>query len=197
MPVITAQAVDQDCKEDWAVGYIGSISSFSDTSSVENVGLLFGTNYLGGHWWQHIDIPNGATINSAILTIVVASNYGGPPTVSLVGRKEANPGIFKVDVGSSIHETISANPTTATVSKTFASGITDTVDVTTIVQEIVNQGAWANNNAMAIGIIPTISSGQTTLTTTEGGTASTITIDYSSGGAAYNPGKNLCTLGVG
>lgn len=155
--------------------------SFNNTSADMYTGQL--TNaYDVGLYFAAVDVPQGATITSALLALTVQFNYGGPPMTLVCGQAADNPADW---TGAASDDPQHMVRTTATVNKAWAVGL-DTVDVTPIVQENVNSVGWNPNQSMKFGILATMSVGQTTLSTQEHSTDPdpTLTIVYSTGGVS-------------
>lgn len=147
--------------------------------------------YNGGVRFQTVAIPQGSTINSATLTINLVVEIG-TPTATIYGD----------DVDSAAAWSNTSRPsqiTQTTASASFApSGTGDkTIDVASIVQEIVNRAGWVSGNDMRFGVIST-SAAYSYFSAYDFNVGSTalsarLDIDYTSGGTT-----NLLTLlGVG
>ncbi|WNV87024.1 glycosyl hydrolase family 18 protein [Umezawaea sp. Da 62-37] len=130
--------------------------AFNATVTTQHLGLNAGVDYWAGLRFVNVAVPQGAVIRSASLDLYssgVAAGTSAP--VVFHGEKSANPATFS--------NTTAGKPegrarTTAAVTKTFdparwnpeiGFGI-DVVDVTPLVQEIVNQPAFASGNAIAL-----------------------------------------------
>lgn len=150
--------------------------------------------YQVGLRWQAINVPQGATINSAILKLRArAPNVGNITDIhgKFVGNKTANAAQW---VNTSVMP-LNIAQTTAKIDYDPTVWVTDdyyNIDVTTIVQEIISQGGWAALNSLAIALISDGTAG--TVTTiqfwrfADGDTESNkLTIDYSSGGGGQLP----------
>lgn len=134
--------------------------TYSATAQTQHLGKFNTTViYWNGFRWNSVTIPQGATINSATITLYCAAVNGGSTALTRWrGELVANPATF--GTGSDRPEDrIEANPTTAFTDKTFSTSnwtsagfnTGDKVDVTSIIQEIVNQGSWASGNSIVIG----------------------------------------------
>lgn len=120
--------------------------------SASYTGIYVGRNsdrlFYGGVRFQTVAVPNGATINSATLTLRVQSIVG-PVNVNVYGNN-VNDAATWSDPGNRIKDIAK---TTAVVNKSSWSAAADnTVSVTSIVQEIISRPGWASNNDLAFGI---------------------------------------------
>jgi len=150
--------------------------------------------------WQNVTVPASATISSAIIHLRARSLNGTATSVhfKVQGHKGDAPqwaeGVFEPD--------LNFTATTAAPDYDPAAWVTDTyydVDVTTVVQEIVN-GTWASGNDLALVFFDdssTLNNYVQMYRFQDGDTeASKITIIYTTGGAATCKG-GLLLLGVG
>lgn len=116
-----------------------------------NISLNAGTQYYGTRFLS-APMAQGATISSAILTYSVNTTASDDPNgATIKGELVANAAAFTTatnDVSNRYNNT----PTTATATWSGTNiGTGDkTVDVTTVVQEIVNQGSWVAGNALVL-----------------------------------------------
>lgn len=111
-------------------------------------------HYRGWAVWrfQTVDIPNAQTISLAELALTVQSNSYGGAMAEIRGVKVSSLGAWNTVGG---YSGISGSLTTAYVSISTALSVGDhTIDVTAIVQELVNQGGWTNNNNLGFVAIP-------------------------------------------
>jgi hypothetical protein len=122
---------------------------------ITNTLLSPGSHGAGNFWYVgcrflSVTVPQGSTINSATFSLFgVAFASTGTINLHVVGQLSANPVTFATGAGLS---TASRPRTTASVTwnqKTVTAAY-QSVDVTTIVQEIVNQGTFASGNAVVI-----------------------------------------------
>lgn len=177
MPTVGPLSVTQDHYEIWPTDF-SSLSAFNEGANELYVGKL-ASYYFTGLYWASVAVPQGATITSATIAITASANYGGPPPTDVYGHNVNTSFVFTGITNSNLHDMAL---TTATVAKTFTSGSSNSITVTTIVQEIVNRIGWSSGANLRIGIYGNATSGQTTLTASEAGTAPTLTIVYGGGG---------------
>src|SRR4051812_28005100 len=153
MAIFTLASSGDDANEIVSSGVV-SITLDGTTTGAK----LDGTNHAGFRF-TGITIANGATISSAILKFPQLANYSSLGAVignqTIYGQAADNPINFSVAANN-----ISARPrTTATGTKpldtaTGSFGSQD-IDVTTIVQEIVNRAGWSSGNAIVLMFIGT------------------------------------------
>jgi hypothetical protein len=141
---------------DDAYSFWGSSGATFSGFTASYSGIYFGRNddriFYGGVRFQTIAVPNGATINSATLTLRIQNVVGQ-------GGTTANINIYGNDVDDATAWSDPANrikeisKTSAVVNKsTWNNDADDSVTVTSIVQEIVSRPGWASNNDMAFGL---------------------------------------------
>lgn len=128
-----------------------------------NIGLTAGSYYYGARFLA-APMAQGATISAATLTYnIVTTTYDSPNGATVVGELVSNAAVFTTDANNVSNRYVNT-PTTAIV--TWAGidiGAGDkTLDVTAIVQEIVNQAGWAAGNALAL-VIRALGGGATSL----------------------------------
>ncbi len=104
---------------------------------------------LVGIRFQSVAIPAGSTINSAEIEFEIDEQKSDTTNLTIHGQLHANPGAF-----SSTSDDISVRTTTSnsavwtSVPNLTVNSKLTTPSLTAIVQEIVDQGGWASNNAM-------------------------------------------------
>ena len=115
-------------------------------------GFNTGTYPYVGSRFESVTIASGATISSAAIAWYGSSSKGlGPPTGTMKGVLQANPGVFTTTT-SSLSTLYTGSPTTnsASVSGTISTSAYVTIaTVTAIITELIGQGSWASGNAMA------------------------------------------------
>jgi len=122
--------------------YTGGTNMFVGHSTYYNYALHAGVRF------QTINIDQAETINSATLKLYMNSKTGSPSGF-----------IYADDVDDAPAWSASNKPSgiTKTTAKTAVAGAAPagykSHDVTAIVQEIVNRGAWAANNDIRFGIL--------------------------------------------
>lgn len=142
--------------------------SYAITNTADDASNLFGTvdpsgvvqGNLGGSAYAGlrflgIAVPQGATITSATLTLIVGGMYGTGNGSSLgVWRGVASDNAPAWTAGN-LGTTSNRTTASATVLGSATAETSRAHDVTAIVQEIVNRSGWSSGNAMAIAGDPT------------------------------------------
>lgn len=121
-----------------------------------------GKQYGGGMRFLNVDIPKGATILTAVLTLTAKNaNAGTVVRTRICGELAANAGEF-VDManyqarrGTECGGANNNNRTVAQVDwDSLEAWLVDTQypspDITAVIQEIINQAAWASGNALVL-----------------------------------------------
>ena len=156
-------------------------STYTATAATHHLGKFSTTAiYYNGWMWDGVTIPQGAIISSAIMTFYVSNVNGGTTAKTIFYGED-------VDSPAAFGNTTAGKPegrvhTTANVPVDFATadwtsvGYTVTLDVTAIVQEIIDRGGWASGNSLVI-------------VATDNGSANTNYVGY----ATYNNASNKAT----
>lgn len=127
-------------------GY-GMAYSYWRTNQVVSKRLATGGKHSGWRFTT-VDVPNAATITSATLTVRVTARSGsGNGTISGEATDSAT---SWADFSSNSPKTMTPTTANTTYALPASTGI-KTIDVTSIVQEIVNRAGWANNNDIRLG----------------------------------------------
>ncbi|MFT5720705.1 MAG: type IV pilus assembly protein PilY1 [Motiliproteus sp.] len=110
------------------------------------------TEQVIGLRFRLVDIPQGASISNAYLTFSVKDHYDGALSASIFGEDTDNAGVFK----NKRNNLTQRSKTSARVDWDIAAANApaagqqmQSVDISSIVQEIVNRGGWVANNKMA------------------------------------------------
>lgn len=114
-----------------------------DSGTYEKMGLRF----------PSVSIPQGATINSAFLRVVIANSANDEPDLTIWGEDTDNAAQFTTaaaNVSGRTKTTASVDWVSANLG---AAGTFDSPDLSTIIQEIVDRPGWAENNAIALILI--------------------------------------------
>lgn len=143
--------------------------------------------------FQNVTITQGATINSATLTLNLIDVTGSPNT-TWYGVAADNAAAF-----AAVTNIPSSSPhTTASAAFVPVGTGTKAINVATIVQEIVNRGGWASGNALALVNVDNVGAGAAYWAgedlTSVGTAHATLDIDYTAGGAASGGGVTAATL---
>lgn len=168
-------------------------STFNSNNSTYRLGNDAGADQFCGWLWHNVTVPQGATINSSTLDFFSAqTGMGTTANVIFYGEKSANPVTFSNTTANKPEGRIR---TTASVTKNFnvanfnsaSSFGLDPVDVTTLVQEIVNQATFASGNSLVLvghdnGSAASNNIGITNFEATGNLKGAKLTIDYTAGG---------------
>lgn len=130
------------------------------TSTSIVVGYLEGgpSSYDIGLRWQSVAIPQAATISSAKLSLYLVTDIG---TIGANIRGIAEDNTATWSSGSRPSQRSKTGTVTANEANwnNWGTGGWIDIDITTIVQAIVNRVGWSSNNALAVVIENTASSG--------------------------------------
>lgn len=113
-------------------------------SSIVAAGSDGGVSFSAFFRFLNVTVPQGATIDSATLTVLITDVSGAPDT-TLYGVDVDDAAAF-ADPGNLPS---AATKTTASADPDPAGTGTKVITITTIVQEIVDRAGWASGNAMA------------------------------------------------
>lgn len=154
------------------------------------------SNQYIGFRFQGTELPQGATINSAVLSVYLTSGSYDTPQVTQYGQLIANAPAFTTNASDISGRTLTTAgvPWTATPGGT---GWRQPPDITAVVQEIVDQEAWAEGNYFAVILKGNNASSLLRLNAYESGTATRayIVIDYSTAAEADIPSARLVLAG--
>lgn len=116
----------------------------------------------GGLRWTNVTVPAGARIDDATLGVYIWSSAGDEPIHQVRGELDANPGTFTttaddIDSRSRTSATVNWDSTNLGASQNefwewgaSTAGAGNGADLSSIVQEIVDQGGWASGQAMVM-----------------------------------------------
>ena len=108
-----------------------------------------GDKQLVGLRFNNIEVPQGATITSAAITFEVDEKRTGKLDVDIYGEDSSQPLRYSDSAKISTRTKTSAKVDWAITTKPGKNASLSTPDLTSLVQEIVNRGDWANSNSMA------------------------------------------------
>lgn len=143
--------------------------------------------YYPGYRFTTVNIAQGATINSATLTINLKNSASGAGATATVYGRAID------DATAPSNGNGPKNWTKTTANAAFgvwgsSTTATRVITVTTIIQEIVNRAGWVANNALALLVdyTPTNNAAFSYIDDLAGGASgiATLDIDFTSGGAA-------------
>lgn len=145
--ILTVQGSTDDARSTATGG------SYNETAATQYMGNFGGTSFVHLLRWTNVTVPAGATISSAILDLYSAGTTAGSQAkAKFYGEANDN-----APTSSSSNKPSDRPLTTASATKNFTNsswlatgfGI-ETVDVTSIIQEILARAGWADGNALAI-----------------------------------------------
>lgn len=108
--------------------------------------------------FQNVTIPQGSTINSAIVRFIIDAAQTGAVTLDIWGDDTDDAtGFPNEGVGAGTNNISGRTPTTATATWNIGAGEAlsvndqlDTVDISSVIQEIVDRGGWVSGNALVV-----------------------------------------------
>ena len=169
IPIAWLQAADYPIEIDVTIDEQVGASSDDAVQATNDAVTLTGGNLLidnteehCGLRWTTVPIPVGATIDSSWMSIFIFSNIQDEPQHRLRGELAANPGTFTTDsnnIDGRSRTTAAINWDSTDLGAVGSAewqwgapngSPTGGADLKTIVQEIVNQGGWAENNALVM-----------------------------------------------
>lgn len=110
-----------------------------DIDASDRVGMRF----------TNVQIPKNANISSAAIEFTATVNNISAGTKTIQGQAADNPATFTSTTNDVTNRTKTAASVSWTLSNWSANQAYQTVDIKTIVQELVNRAGWASGNAMA------------------------------------------------
>lgn len=127
-------------------GLIGNLMFVGDTGSSMSIGVRF----------VNITIPQGATITDAELNVYNTSDENSGTSAGTVSAWDVdNAGQYS---GANIPSSVTKTTATAVFTPLQGAGWV-TVDVTSIVGEVIARGGWSSGNAINFAIVETVASG--------------------------------------
>ncbi|GAB5524150.1 MAG: hypothetical protein Roseis2KO_20220 [Roseivirga sp.] len=179
-------AFDQDC---YGISVSSTATSFGeqqgtsvDTGSSDLELVTESANQEVGIYFPNITIDQGETINSAFIQFQTDEVSTGTVNLTIEGQLATNPATFTTtanDVSDRLTPGTTASESWSPAdwnSTGEASTAQRTVDISSIIQEIVNQGGWVNGNPLVI-----IITGPVDADTRVAEVNPTISINYGSG----------------
>ena len=165
-----------------------TMSLTGSTLPISSSSLLWGARF------QNVNVPNGATIQSAAITFRSSSAQSGSNGVrTLYGQAADNPTTFTTTASNLSGRTRTTASVIWNIASIYANTNFQSYLITNIVQEIVNRAGWAANNAMVI-LGPTTGTNTRTATSYDGSStyAPLLTVTY----CAANPVPTITTVGT-
>ena len=160
------------------------------------------SNAVHAGWrWQAVAVPNGATITSATLQIRARGSVTGTIT-NVHAKVRAHKGDAPAFAEGSFEPDVNFTATTAGVDydpSAWVDGDYYNITITSVIQEVVNDGSWASGNDLAVVAFDdgsTLNNFVRLYAFDDGDvTANRITIDYTTGAGAL--GVNLGEAVIG
>ena len=127
-------------------------TGFNPNFATNKIGYASGSIYDVGLRWQSLNIPQGATIISAKLSLYLVTDVG-TLVANIIGIDEDNTVTWAADDRPS-----QRTKTTATITANKVNWDNWTVDswididITNVVKEIIDRGGWSANNDLAVVI---------------------------------------------
>ncbi len=150
---VSASSDDAEERTNGNMVLTGNVSTTQPTARLEMMGPS-GTyaNTAIGVRFKNINIPQGATITSARLEFEVDTTSTTATNLTIKGHKVSSSTTF-TSSDNNISSRLSTEATTASVTWNSVPNLAVNYklvspDLTSVVQEIVNQAGWANGNAM-------------------------------------------------
>jgi len=167
-------------------------AEYAGTVTLNGTGIgFYYSDYYGGFRFTSVTIPQGATIDSATLTLTVASTSNDNPNLSIAGQAIDNAPTF----ATSSNNITTRTKTTASVSwngTDIGTGAKDSPDIKSVIQEIINRPGWASGNSLALLVRGTTTSNFTVRAYDFGSAFPALTIDYTA--AAIGAAPRLATV---
>lgn len=150
-----------------------AIEALDGEISLISISVMASINYRSGIIFRDVVVPPGASVSEALLQVVPEADYGDDPDLTLAG--EIDPADFTT-TNSDISDRTLTTATVAWVASGIGTGsYQDSPDISAIIEEIVDDPAWATGDD--IGIFLTDNG--------EGGSLFAHSFNYS--GGAYPP----------
>lgn len=130
----------------------GSLQTGNNTVASGHITTPVTTEATAGFRFRNVNVPQGANISSATLTVEI-TNVIGSPNQDVMGVDEDDAAVWDGNVPSG------AATTTASTNVMPGSTGSFPIDVTAQVQEIVNRAGWSPGNAMAFILGNNVGSG--------------------------------------
>ncbi|MBL4822842.1 MAG: hypothetical protein JKX90_04870 [Colwellia sp.] len=150
------EQVRVNSNNDDAEELISNGNMYRDSSDLEfGYDNYFGGLQIVGMRFKSVDIPKGATINSAYIEFVTDEIDSGTTTLVIVGEGDDSPKKFKNGNRNISKRTkTSASVNWAPSAWNSINELHQTPDISTIIQEIVDRTGWAANNNLVLIVEP-------------------------------------------
>jgi hypothetical protein len=175
-----------------------------DAQETSGTMLLTGTSnnannvsqYIGLRF-QNVTIPQGSTINTAVLSCYLVSTSYDSPDTTIYGDNADNSAAFTT-TASDISNRTATTATVAYTASNIGTGYKDTPDLSAVIEEITDRGSWSSGNALTLIITGDSAGSVYRIRSYEGDSAQapTLAIDYTApaGGSHANRKTNRIPL---
>lgn len=153
-----------------------------------NIGRNAGNTWGAGFRWTGVNVPQGATINTATITFQTGAGAAGY-VIGVYAEDADNAATYN----GSTRRPSQLTPTTAKTSVTAGIALNatgQTIAITSILQEIVDRTGWASGNALNVFLLNEAGAAGAydyfrvvNHERTIGGFVTTLTVDYTAGGS--------------
>lgn len=153
------------------------------------------TDYIGLRF-QNVTIPQGANVSTATITVEIANTTYDDPDVDIYGQAADNAAAFTTGASN-----VSGRTATSAVVQWTATGIgagqKTTLNIASVIGEIVGRAGWASGNALAI-IMKGRSLNQLRFDAYDSGSGlyATLDVTYTVGGSSEGIGARVMMPGV-
>lgn len=123
--------------------------------SQEQVRMSDGTNtVLSGFRFNNVQLPQGATITSARLKMVSQSLNSTATQLIVRGELSSNSAAFEAASNNISNRTLTTSSVDWSTGNEFPvlGDVINSTDITSVIQEVVNQGDWCGGNSLSIVI---------------------------------------------
>jgi hypothetical protein len=154
------------------------------------------SQYIGLRF-QNVTIPQGSTINTAVLSCYLVSTSYDSPDTTIYGDNADNSAAFTT-TASDISNRTATTATVAYTASNIGTGYKDTPDLSAVIEEITDRGSWSSGNALTLIITGDSAGSVYRIRSYEGDSAQapTLAIDYTApaGGSHANRKTNRIPL---
>jgi len=145
MPILTYQV-----QSTFADGGQYSTGFIYATAVVQILGRTTTIFYQYGLWrFINVDIPQGAKINSAKISLTGGLSAGTQPNITINAEAQDNPDIISTN-NNDISDRPVSNNSVAWNNPIWVYGFNDSPDIATIIQEQINRSGWERGNSINI-----------------------------------------------
>lgn len=145
--VSSVVAASSDDANQW-----GDNTNFSLVDTFPTIGNIGGITENLGLRFQSIYIPQGSTISTATITFTSASPKAGVK-LKIYAQAADDPVTFANTAGSKVNDRTKSSASVSWTGNWPASGTITTVDISTVVQEIISRSGWVSGNSIVFIIV--------------------------------------------